>query len=221
MDDLRKPSDTMRRRNSGSLRSVCVRLAAIAITLFSAALFFHERHLLELHNLALQERVTATELRLAEAETLSREAEDRVLSLEASLAEAEGRFDGAKVKVGMPLGYSHSNGYTGPPLSLYSCGWIVIEGSESAEPYDHGLGLLRYRVWNRRDMRKFLEDGEYQLVGDADWTTDWDGEGQIEYYIRKDLLERDPFEWRRDQSWNDAYWDWLDHMSLDCRLSNR
>ncbi len=221
MDKLRKPFDSMRGRNAASLRSVSVRLAAFAITLFSATLFFNERHLLELHNLALQDRVTAAEMRLAEAETLSREAEDRVLSLEASLAEAEGRFGGAEVRVGMPLGYSHSKGYSGPPLSLYSCGWIVIEGSESAEPYDHGLGLLRYRVWNRRDIRKFLEDGEYQLVGDTDWTTDWDGEGQVEYFIRDDLQERDPFEWNRDQSWNDAYWGWFDHMSLDCRLSNR
>lgn len=214
MNQKIKPFAAIRRAYA---RGIVTRIIAFAITLFAAVVFFQERHELESQVWDLQERLALAELDATGAASALQEAESSRLSLEESLRGAETQLAGNAVYLDLPMGYVEAHGYSGAELTLLSCARIMVAFQEGAEMLDHGAALVEYAAWDRKAVREMLDSADYVLAGKASFTSDWDGSGDLHYYMLREVRNRRDFSWAEHKNWNEAFWDWQNHLRRECR----
>lgn len=213
MNERIKPLAALRRAHA---RGIVTRFIAFAITLFAAVAFFQERHQLESQVWDLQERLAAAELEASDAASALQEAESNVLLLEESLGDAESELAGNVAYFELPMGYVEAVGYSGAELSLFSCVQIMVAHQEADDFLDLGADLVRVEVWDRKAVREMLGSGDYEMVGKASSTSDWDDLGDLHYYMLKQIRERRNFTWAEQKIRIDNFWDWRNYMLKEC-----
>ena len=214
MNQKIKPLAAFRRAYA---RGIVTRFIAFAITLFAAVIFFQERQQLESQVWDLQDRLAYAEFEASDAASALQDAESSILSLEESLRDAESQLAGNAVYLDLPLGYVEAHGYSGAELTLLSCARIMVAYQDATEHLDHGVAVVEYDAWDRKAVREMLDSGDYELAGKASATSDWDGAGDLHYYMLKEIRDRRKFTWSEQMIWNDAFWDWQNHLQRECR----
>lgn len=148
------------------------------------------------------------------------DAELSILSLEERLGDAESQLDGNTVYFELPMGYVEAQGYSGAELTLFSCAQIMVAHQAAAGVFERGAAMVKYEAWDREAVRELLGSGEYELVGKASATSDWNDSGDLFYYMLADVRDRRRFVWGEKKKWNDAFWVWQNSMQRECRLQN-
>lgn len=188
--------------------------------MFAAVAFFQERHQLESQVWNLQERLARAELVASDAASALQDAESSILSLEESLGDAQSKLAGDVAYFELPIGYVEAKGFSGAELNLVACVRIKVAHKDEADSLDQGASLVKYDVWDRKAVRELLNSAEYILVGKASSTTDWDGSGDLHYYMLKEVRDRRDFSWSERKTGNDAFWDWQNNLWRECRHQN-
>ena len=214
MNQKIKPLAAFRRAYA---RGIVTRFIAFAITLFAAVVFFQERQQLESRVWDLQDRLALAEFAASDAASALQDAESGILSLEERLRDAESQLAGNVAYLEMPIGYVEAEGYSGAELTLLSCVRIMVAHQEADDYLDHGAALVEFEAWDRKAVRQLLDSGDYDLVGKASATSDWDGSGDLHYYMQSEIRDRRKFTWSEKKIWNDAFWDWRNHLQRECR----
>lgn len=205
---------------SAYARGIVTRFIAFAITLFAAVVFFQERHQLESRVWELQDRLAHAELESSNAASSLQDAESNILSLEESLRDAQSQLAGDVAYFELPVGYIEAEGFSGAELTLLSCVRIKVAHQDATDFLDQGVALVKFEVWDRKAVREMLGSGDYEMVGKASSTSDWDDSGDLHYYMLKEVRDRRDFTWSEQEIWNDAFWDWQNHLHRECRRQN-
>jgi hypothetical protein len=198
-------------------RGIITRTIAFLITLFAAVSFFQERHKLESQLLDLHERLAFAESKASQAASAQQEAERSMFAMEESLRDAESKLSGSAVYLDLPMGYVEAHGYSSAELTLLSCNRIMVAYKDAADHLDHGVALVEYNAWDRSAVREMLDSADYRFVGKASSTSNWDGSGDLHYYMLREVRDRRDFAWPDHKKWNDAFWDWQNYLKRECR----
>lgn len=182
--------------------------------------FFQERHQLESQVGDLQERLALAEFEASDAASALQDAESSIFSLGESLRDAESQLAGNVAYFELPIGYVEAEGFSGAELTLLSCVSIKVAHKEATDFLDQGVAVVEYEVWDGKAVREMLHSGDYELVGKASSTTDWDDSGYLHYYVLKEIRDRRKFTWTEQKIWTVAFWEWQNYLHRECRRQN-
>ena len=206
MEEKRKPFATiyLRKPRKSVLLSTFLILAIVAV---AASMFMQERDEQAAKLNSLEDSLQIVQSSLQIAEDQLGDAEDR-------LADAESRIAEYQVQLGEPLGFYDFSEGRGKSLRFYSCSRNVNDALSSGD--GDGATLITFDVLDRKATSDLLKGDNYDVVGNYDWQPEGYRSQTIIFYMRKDVLARDPFTLQDQEEWDEMHLDWSDHLEYDC-----